>query len=225
MNKRISTMINLGVLVSSAACLLAKMVQRKKKKSIDFPFDDGVPSSKPLQDETWFSSGFLLRSDLKAALMLLFSTYSDEEIAEYSACVDCTDGDLREYWVDTMAALLDPVIDENWQRCPRLEAYGSHAVDLVGKHGNIFDNPACVLINDQADCIYDSFCAVEHNIQLWLADDGELAVVTMFGFMRGPMVLGYCDLDYVVDEDSVLPWSFRELMTRLYRLIDNGRAW
>lgn len=224
MNRRIFSLIGIGALAGSAACLLAKMAHAKKKSSVEFSFDD-VSSDDPFSDDAWYRSGYILKSELREALLLLFNNYSDNEIADYSADLDCTDGDLREYWVDVMASLLLPVLNESWESCPRLEAYGAHDVNLIGEHGVVFDDPACILVNDQADCVNDRFFTVEHNIQLWLTEDGGLAVVRMFGFMCGPMVLGYSYLDYVVDESTPLPWSFREIMTSLYRLVEAGRAW
>ena len=235
MNKKLIPLIGIGALAGTTAWLLTKKKHLKKRESSEFDFEDNplldysdpdfreidpCGGINPGSDKRYY--GHILNYELRDALRLLFGTYSDEEIAEYSVCLGETDVDLREYWVNTMSSLLHPLLNNNWQSSPRLEAYGSHSVDLVGKHGEIFDAPASILINDQLDCIYDRFCAVEHNLQLWIADDGELAVVTMFGFMRGPMVLGYYDLNYIVDEESVLPWSFRSLMTMLYRLIDNS---
>lgn len=234
MNKKLIPLIGIGALAGSAAWLLAKKHLKKPEPSeFDFEDDPLLDYSDPdfREIDTYSriypgsdkkSCGHIMNYELRDALRLLFSTYSDEEIAEYSVCLGETDVDLREYWVNTLSSLLHPLLNHSWRSSPHLEAYGSHSIDLVGKHGEIFDSPACILISDQLDCIYDRFCAVEHNLQLWISDEGELAVVTMFGFMRGPMVLGYYDLNYIVDEDSALPWTFRSLMTMLYRLIDNG---
>lgn len=221
MNKKLIPMLGIGAIAGSAACLLAKLVRLKKKATMDYDFEDEFT----FDDDDEFRSGYILESDLRDALRLLFRTYPDYKITGFDDNHGCTADELREYWADFMTSLLQPILNNSWEASPRLEAYGTK-VQMPSDHQNVlFREPACILVNDTVDCIDDPSCSVEHNLQLWITESGKLAIVHMFGISQGEAALGYYHLDYTVDKYSFLPWSFKELISKLFHLIYNGHAW
>ncbi len=157
--------------------------------------------------------------------MSLFRAYSDWEIMGCGVFHNCTADDLREYWADLMTALLLPVLNDGWETSPRLEAYGDKTKALVEHHGDLFTEPAFILVNDLVDYIDDPSWSVEHNVQLWITDSGYLAIVHMFGVLNGSEYVGYYDFDYSVNEFSRIPWRFEKLLSKLFRLVENRHAW
>ena len=122
MNKKLIPLIGIGALAGSAAWLLAKKHLKKPEPSeFDFEDDPLLDYSDPdfREIDTYSriypgsdkkSCGHIMNYELRDALRLLFSTYSDEEIAEYSVCLGETDVDLREYWVNTIAGGVVPTL-------------------------------------------------------------------------------------------------------------------
>lgn len=219
MNKKLIPLIGIGALAGSATYLLGKLARLKKKASMDYDFDDEFTF-----DDEEFRPGYINKSALRDALKLLFSTYSDYEITVLDGNHDCTADEIREYWADFMTSLLLPVLNGGWETSPRLEAYDTKAQIPAEIHGDLFLEPAFILVNDTVDCIDDPSCSVEHNLQLWITDSGELAIVHMFGVSQGEAALGYSHLDYIVHEYSFLPWRFKDLISKLFRLTENGHA-
>lgn len=221
MNKKLIPLIGIGALAGSAACLLAKLVRQKKKAAMKYDFDDEFT----FDDDDDFRSGYIPESDLRDALRLLFRTYPDYRITGFDDSHGCTADELREYWANFMASLLQPILNDSWEASPRLEAFDTKVQMPSDNSDNLFHEPACILVNDTVDCIDDPSCSVEHNLQLWITVSGELAIVHMFGISQGEAVLGYSHLDYTVGKYSFLPWSFNELISKLFYLIYNGHAW
>ena len=124
-----------------------------------------------------------------------------------------------------MTALLLPVLNDGWETSPRLEAYGDKTKALVEHHGDLFTEPAFILVNDLVDYIDDPSWSVEHNVQLWITDSGYLAIVHMFGVLNVSEYVGYYDFDYSVNEFSRVPWRFEKLLSKLFRLVETRHAW
>lgn len=226
MNKKLIPLIGIGALVGSSACLLAKKLRMKKKASWDIDFEDDTLLADEFRiDDEPVRPGYIFESDLHDALMSLFRAYSDWEIMGCGVFHNCTADDLREYWADLMTALLLPVLNDGWETSPRLEAYGDKTKALVEHHGDLFTEPAFILVNDLVDYIDDPSWSVEHNVQLWITDSGYLAIVHMFGVLNGSEYVGYYDFDYSVNEFSRVPWRFEKLLSKLFRLVENRHAW
>ena len=221
MNKRIIPLIGIGALAGSATYLLAKLVRLKKKAAKDYAFEDELT----FDDDDEFRPGYIFESDLRDALRLLFRTYPDYEITGFGDNHDCSAEELREYWADFLTSLLLPILNDGWEAIPRLEAYDTKAKVPAISHGDLFLEPAFMLVNDTVDYIDDPSCSVEFNKQLWITDSGELSIVLMFGISQGEAALGYSHLDEIVHEYSYLPWRFNELISKLFCLIEKGHAW
>lgn len=220
MNKKLIPLIGIGALAGSATYLLAKLVRLKKKAAKDFDFEDEFAF-----DDDRFRPGYIFESDLRDALRLLFRTYPDYEITGLDDDHGCTAAELREYWADFMTSMLQPILNDGWETSPRLEAYDTKEQMPADKHGSLFTEPAFILVNDTVDYINDPSFSVEHDLQLWITDSGKLAIVHMFGISQGAAAIGYSHLDYFVRDYSDLPWSFKDLISKLFRLVEIGHAW
>ena len=219
MNKKLIPLIGIGALAGSAACLLAKLSRLKKKATMDYDSDDELTF-----DDDELRPGYIYKSDLRDALRLLFRTYPDYEITGFGGNHDCPADELREYWVDILTTLLLPILNDGWEKSPRLVAYDTKVQMPAKKHGDLFVEPAFILINETVDDIDDPSCTVEYHRQLWITDSGELAIVQVFGISQGESTIGYSYLDYIVHDYSYVPWRFNELISRLFCLIEFGHA-
>ena len=226
MNKNLIPLIGIGALAGSVACLLAKKVHMKKKASKDIVFEDDATLADEfrINDEP-VCPGYIFESDLHDALMSLFRAYSDWEITGYGVCQSCTADDLRENWADFMTALLLPVINDGWETSPRLEAYGAEGQTLVEHHGDLFTEPAFILVNDMDDYIDDPPWSVENDVQLWITESGYLAIVYKLCISNGSEYIFYSQFGYHVDEFSRVPWHFEKLLSKLFRLVEKYHAW